>query len=214
MKSKFPKHVFLGFAFILTIALFWTTKSVVAENALQDLKQKTHSSSDKKETTADSKAEILEALHQRLKSAPDPDSAVKVAAAIEALWLQSGSDTVDLLMRRSSYALEKKNFGLALELLDAIVSIKPDYSEGWNRRASVYFVQQNYQKALIDLRKALALNEKNYKAIRGLALTLRETGYDAQALEVFKKLNEIHPHLPDVKKALTELTREIEGQDS
>ena len=78
----------------------------------------------------------LDFLFGALKAAPDADSAKQVEARIWALWTASGSDTANLLMTRAKTAIEASDLDLAIELLNSIVKIKPDYVEAWNRRAT------------------------------------------------------------------------------
>src|SRR5690606_15155429 len=114
-------------------------------------------------------------LYTHLSEAPDATMAAPISEAIEGLWLQSGSDTVGLLMGRSAKAINDQNNELALQFLDAVVELAPDFAEGWNRRAYVYFLQDNYEGAVGDLRRALALEPKHFKALEGLARILRDT---------------------------------------
>src|SRR4051794_40708954 len=76
----------------------------------------------------------LDFLFGALKAAPDAASAKQVENRIWALWLASGSDTANLLMTRAKTAIDSKDLDLAVELLDALVKVKPDYIEAWNRR--------------------------------------------------------------------------------
>ena len=57
---------------------------------------------------------------------------------------RSGSATADLLMSWASQAIEEKNYPLALDMLDQIVLVKPDFAEAWNKRATVYFLIDDY----------------------------------------------------------------------
>src|SRR4029077_19591520 len=98
----------------------------------------------------------LDFLFEALKAAPDADSAKLVESRIWALWLASGSDTTDLLMTRVKTAIDGKDTNLAIELLDAVVELRPDYVEGWNRRATLHFAHKNYGKSLSDIRQVLA----------------------------------------------------------
>src|SRR5947207_11767128 len=98
----------------------------------------------------------LEFLFEALKVAPDADAAKLVEGRIWALWLASGSDTTDLLMSRVKTAIDGKETSLAIELLDAVVALKPDYVEAWNRRATLYFANKQYGKSLADIRQVLA----------------------------------------------------------
>src|SRR6187402_2600563 len=86
----------------------------------------------------------LDFLFGALKAAPDQASAKHVEGRIWALWTQTSSDTTMLLMLRAKTAIEKKQPDVALKLLDKVVKLKPDYVEGWNRRATIYYLQNDY----------------------------------------------------------------------
>ncbi len=167
---------------------------------------------DKMPQTADEKAKVLNDLYAHLATANDEQSAKSIAETIERLWLQSGSETINLLMERSGAALAAKNTDLALRLLDYVVELAPDYAEGFNRRAYVYFSQNNLESAVGDLRRTLALEPNHFKALDGLGQIWREHGNKKGALRVIKQLLEIYPNWPGAKQAAEELTREVEGQ--
>jgi len=115
-------------------------------------------------------------------------------------------------MARSAKAIADQKNELALEFLDAVVELAPDYAEGWNRRAYVYFLQNNYESAVGDLRRALALEPNHFKALEGLARILRDTGQKKAALEAYKQILKINPYQEGAKEAVGELSVEVEGQ--
>jgi len=154
----------------------------------------------------------LSDLYALLATADDEESAKAIADAIERVWVHSGSATIDLLMERSIKAMNEKKVDLALKLLDSVVELAPDFTEGWNRRAYVYFVQNDIERALGDLRRTLALDPHHFKALDGLAQILREIGQKKAALEAFKELIDVHPYWSGAKQAIEELEREVEGQ--
>ncbi len=80
----------------------------------------------------------LDFLFGALKAAPDEASAKHVEARIWAVWMQTPSDTAALLMMRAKAAMDAQQMDVALKLLDAVVKLRPDYVEGWNRRATLY----------------------------------------------------------------------------
>lgn len=155
---------------------------------------------------------LLAELYTHLGQAHDATEAAPIAEAIEALWQQSGSDTIGVLMGRSAKALNDKKNDLALQFLDAVVELAPDYAEGWNRRAYAYFLQNNYEAAVGDLRRALALDPQHFKALDGLARILRETGQKKAALKAYKEILKINPYQEGAKEAADELSVEVEGQ--
>jgi len=154
----------------------------------------------------------LSDLYALLATADDEDIAKAVSEAIERIWLHSGSATIDLLMARSNKAISEKKLDLAQKLLDRVVELAPDYTEGWNRRAYVYFVRTDVERALGDLRRALALDPNHFKALDGLGQILRDIGHKKPALKAFKQLLDVHPYWSGAKQLVEELEREVDGQ--
>src|ERR1041384_3054120 len=116
----------------------------------------------------------LDFLFEALKAAPDADSAKLVEGRIWALWLVSGSDTADLLRSRVKTASDGKDNNLAIELLTAVIGLKPDYVEAWNKRATLYFANKDYGKSLADIRQVLAREPRHFGALSGLGIIMQE----------------------------------------
>lgn len=167
---------------------------------------------DRAPKTAEDKSRLLADLYAHLATAEDEAQAKKISERIERMWLVSGSDTVDLLMERSSKAIKQKKFEHAEKLLDFIIALAPDYPEGFNRRAYLNFTQNKYQSAVGDLRRVLALEPNHYKALEGLAQIWRETDNKRGALQVMRQILDINPFASGAKSAFDELKREVEGQ--
>ena len=92
------------------------------------------------------------------------------------------------------------------------MELAPDFTEAWNRRAYVHFVQNDIEHALGDLRRTLALDPHHFKALDGLGQILREIGQKKAALKAFKQLLDVHPYWSGAKQAVEELEREVDGQ--
>jgi tetratricopeptide (TPR) repeat protein len=155
----------------------------------------------------------LETLFDALKIAPDAESAKAIEDRIWAVWMVSGSDTCNLLMARSKAAADEKDYDLAIKLLDAVVAIKPDYTEAWNRRATIYFLRKDFGRALADIRQVLIREPRHFGALSGLGLILQEIGDDKHALEAYRKALAIDPHLENLSDAVKSLSEKVEGRD-
>ncbi len=154
----------------------------------------------------------LDFLFGALKAAPDQASAKHVEGRIWALWTQTSSDTTMLLMTRAKTAIEKKQTDVALQLLDKVVRLKPDYVEGWNRRATLYYLQNNYAKSLADIREVLMREPRHFGALAGLGMIMQEVGDEKRALDAFRKALEINPHLEKLPDMVKTLTEKVEGR--
>ena len=159
------------------------------------------------------RAPSLDTLFEALKIAPDADSAKAIETRIWAVWMISGSDTCNLLMGRAKAAADEKDYDLAIKLLDAVVEIKPGYVEGWNRRATVYYLMNDYGHALADIREVLAREPRHFGDLAGLGLILQEFGEDAHALEAYRRAPAINPHLEHVGDTVKTLREKVEGRD-
>jgi tetratricopeptide (TPR) repeat protein len=155
----------------------------------------------------------LDFLFDALKAAPDADSAKLVEGRIWALWLASGSDTTDLLMTRVKTATDEKDTALALQLLDAVISLRPDYVEAWNRRATIHFASKDYGKSLADIRQVLAREPRHFGALTGLGVIMQELNEEKLALEAFRRALAVNPHLQKVPDFVKSLTEKVEGRD-
>lgn len=154
----------------------------------------------------------LNDLYALLATAEDENTAKAIAEGIERVWLHSGSPTVDLLLGRAMKAVAEKKMDRALKLLDNVVEQAPDFTEGWSRRAYIYFQRNQVGQALGDLRRALALDPNHFKSLDGLAQVLREIGQKKAALQVFRHLYDVHPYWPGADRIIDELSREVDGQ--
>ena len=164
------------------------------------------------QSTPQARAKFLDELFGQLAKAPDPATAASIAEAIQRIWMFSDSDTTDLLMLRAQKAISEEKLDLALTMLDSVVELQPDFAEGWNRRAYVYFRMNDLERALGDIRRTLALEPKHFKALESMAVILRQTNSKKTALEALKKALELNPQAEEIKKAVEELSREFEGQ--
>jgi tetratricopeptide (TPR) repeat protein len=155
----------------------------------------------------------LDFLFGALKVAPDEDSAKHVEARIWALWNQTSSDTTALLMQRANAAMEAKQMDVALKLLDAVIKLRPDYVEGWNRRATRYYLQNDYTHSLEDIEQVLIREPRHFGALAGLGMIMQELGDDKRALDAFRKALDVNPHLDKVPELVKTLTEKVEGRD-
>ncbi len=207
MKLRFPA----AFAVIALGACLAAPASTPA--AAQDLGQWLSPPSDTPRAGRGETAYNLDTLFAGLKIAPDEASAKAIEDRIWALWLASGSDTCTLLMTRVKDATDDKNFDLAIKLLDAVIAIKPDYVEAWNRRATVYYLKQDYGHSLADLREVLAKEPRHFGALSGLGLILQDIGDDKHALEAYRRALAIDPHLENLTDVVKTLSEKVEGRN-
>lgn len=161
---------------------------------------------------ADPPAQRIEQLFGDLKRAGNEQAAARVSARIVREWLRSGSATVDLLMQWSQKAIDDNKNGVALDLLDQVVTLAPEFAEGWNRRATVHFSMNDYGKTMSDLERVLELEPRHFGALAGLATILSETQRTDAAIRAYERLLDVYPMMRDAQSELGRLADEASGQ--
>ncbi len=154
----------------------------------------------------------LDQLFAQLAVARTPDDAKEVEQAIWARWNRSGSISVDLLMSRGVRALADGEIDIALTFFDEVVDLAPGYAEGWNKRATVHFLKDDYAAALSDIETTLALEPRHFGAIGGLALVLEDLGDKEGARDAYRRALVVYPWLEGAADAENRLTVEIDGR--
>jgi len=150
--------------------------------------------------------ERLETLFTELAE-PGREDWNRVESEINRIWSRSGSPAMDMLLRRGSEAMEAEDHRAAIEHLTALTDHAPDFAEGWNARATAFYVSGEYALAIADIERVLALEPRHFGAISGLAIMLEEMGENALALGALRMVHEINPNRPTVNEAISRLER-------
>jgi len=157
---------------------------------------------------ADQKDARLPALFAQLKTAADPMAATEIEAKIWTIWLEANDPAIDKLMSEGSEAMGTQRFGTALEKFNAIIAQKPDFAEGWNKRATLYYLMGNYQQSLADIDHTLELEPRHIGALSGLGLVNIKMEREEAAADAFERVLNIDPQNGSAKSNL-DIVQEI-----
>ncbi len=155
----------------------------------------------------------LDELFERLAKAGAPQEARAISGQIERRWLRSGSDTADLLMTRAIEAMKVADHPLAIELLDRITVLRPNWAEAWNKRGMVFLMMGDATRARVDFFEAVKREPRHYGALFGLASVSMRNDDKKAAYAAYKRVEAIHPQFPSVKEMIERLRPEVEGRE-
>lgn len=159
-------------------------------------------------TDAEREADLL----RQLAEAGNPHAAMLIESELKGLWSRSGSAAVDLLWRRGRDALQAGAPDQAIEHFTAAIDWAPGFAEAYVARAGAYYLTNRAGPAIDDLRQALVLNPAHWEALGGFAVLLEEMGREADALEVWAQVHEMHPQNPEAKASVDRLRLLLEGR--
>jgi tetratricopeptide (TPR) repeat protein len=151
--------------------------------------------------------EALEALR-----GDDPELAATAEAILWSAWCRSGDVEADRVFRAGVEAMQQQKLAEAEELFSRIVELKPEFAEGWNKRATVRFMRRNFAGSIADCQQTLARNPNHFGAASGQGLCHISLQEFREAAVCFRRALEIHPHLDAVRHNLA--LAEAEGGGS
>jgi tetratricopeptide (TPR) repeat protein len=211
MNRRFSASVIAAAATLLLLALW--SPPVVAEAVNPEPPQPIEPPSTLPRAQTGDKTHNLDRLFEALKVAPDEESAKYVESRIWAIWLASNSDTANLLMSRAKTATDAKDLDLAVKLLNAVIDLRPDFTEAWNRRATIYYLKKDFGRSLADIHEVLAREPRHFGALSGLGIILQELGDERHALDAFRRALAVHPRLERIPDLVKKLTEKVDGRD-
>jgi tetratricopeptide (TPR) repeat protein len=138
-------------------------------------------------------------LFSRLQAAPGPAQASQLEAEIWSIWSEAGNPDIDKVYEIGTQALALGDLATALKIFDAIVAKAPRFAEGWNKRATIYFMMDRYEESLADIDRTLELEPHHFGALSGLGLVNIKLDRDEAALDAFERVLKVSPQSESAK---------------
>lgn len=137
-------------------------------------------------------------LHERLR---DESSFVRGFAerGLWLLWSRSGDAEIDRLMALGTEAMQSGRYGEAISLFGEIIQRNPGFAEGWNRRATVYYLAGHYDKSIADCHEVLKRNPRHFGALSGMGQIYFQLEDDENALRWYRRALEANPNMLGVE---------------
>ncbi|MEO1548922.1 MAG: tetratricopeptide repeat protein [Pseudomonadota bacterium] len=164
------------------------------------------------QTVDEDRAEELDTLFAQL-ALEDQLGWEQIEERIKRLWSKSGSASADYLLKRGRDALEAESYTEAVEHFTALTDHAPDFAEGWNGRATAFYLMEEYGLAVQDVLRTLMLNPRHFEALSGLGLMMERMERPDAALAAFVEARKLHPHHEIINDAIDRLERRV-GQSS
>jgi tetratricopeptide (TPR) repeat protein len=160
---------------------------------------------------ADQQDGRLDDLFARLQSTSSRAEAEVAQQQIWQIWIESDDGFANRLMQGGIEAMASRQHVLALEYFDRLVAHAPDFAEGWNKRATVYYLLGDYRASVLDIERTLELEPRHFGALSGLGLIYDAIDEPAAALRSFEAALALNPHLDGTRQRIEALRRQLRG---
>ncbi len=153
--------------------------------------------------------ETLDELFTVLQKSDDLVEILRAEATIWQLWTHHGNPDIDALMARGIAAMGHGDLEGALALFDQLVDAVPGFAEGWNKRATVYYLLGDDAASMADIRRTLALEPRHFGALSGMGLIFIRRGDLETAVDVYREVIDLHPRSPSAVRQLEFLESQL-----
>lgn len=151
---------------------------------------------------ADQSDDRLDGLFRELLQTDDPAMIQVIESRIWSIWFEHPNDDLERLMVIGTQHMNGRQFPEALLVFSQVIESFPDYAEGWNKRATLYFMVGNLDASIADIEQTLALEPRHFGALSGLGLVYLQQEQLVKARDAFRNLIEVHPNSPNAKRNL------------
>lgn len=144
----------------------------------------------------------------------DADILVRQGAeqALWQIWHRSGNRAVDALLQEGMAAMQRGAYPAAVDLFTRVIEIAPDFAEGYNKRATTYYLMQRYEESIADCERTIALNPYHFGALSGAGLCYLAQRHLAKALEFFERAVTVNPNMPQIQQYIEDIRRFLRDQ--
>lgn len=154
----------------------------------------------------------LDVLFERLKTTESEEEAAVLTSMVWAIWIESGDETVNAFMAIGIEAMSRRNLDEAVAAFTKVIEADSGFAEGWNKRATVYYLMGEYPASIRDVERTLALEPRHFGALSGLGLIYLALGDGWAALRAFEAALKVNPHLTSARFHVEELRKYLRGK--
>lgn len=146
-----------------------------------------------------------------LRTLTDPDEVVRALAehSVWQVWSRSGDAETDHLLQIGIEQMGRRDGPAAAQTFSAVIQRRPDFAEGWNKRATVYFLMGDYQKSLQDCDEVMKRNPSHFGALAGYGQIYLQLDQPERALQYFRRALRVNPNLRGVAEIIPQLERAL-----
>ena len=161
---------------------------------------------------ADQTNSELDELFFLLQGSRNPSEASVLTKKIWQNWYQSDDPDIVKLLDMGAASMRRGELDDAVGYFSEIIEINPNFSEGWNRRATAYYMMGEFKLSTLDIAATLNLEPRHFGALSGQGMIYTRLNNRDKALEYYERALAYNPHLQGVKRTVDLIKKSIEKE--
>lgn len=166
-------------------------------------------SSDERRQAAEALGDIGDAaaVPSLIDALKDENEAIQFLAerSLWAIWSRYGDPKIDALLQEGIHLMQSDRLDEAIAKFDEVIRGAPEFAEGYNRRATAYYLMGQYERSIADCEETLRRNPLHFGALSGLGYNYTQLGKPEKAVRYFEQALATNPNKPKVRSVLNEL---------
>jgi tetratricopeptide (TPR) repeat protein len=181
----------------------------VREQALADLGRADDAAARRGAVQRLAEAGLMADVPALVRALRDPDPLVRALAEAAAwsVWSRSGDAEIDRLFAIGVEQMGQRALDAAVDTFSQVIRRRPEFAEGWNKRATVYFLLGEYRHSLADCDEVMARNPYHWGALSGYGMIYMQLDEPARAIEYLERALAVNPNLEQVAQTIEALQR-------
>ncbi|MEM7375616.1 MAG: hypothetical protein AAF587_43895 [Bacteroidota bacterium] len=155
-------------------------------------------------------ASYLDQLFMKLADETRQEEIEQIQTEIWDLWMQSGEEEIDQLVEEGISNMNEQEFTQAIDIFSKVVELEPDFAEGWNKRATAYYLRGDFKTSLKDIVTTLKLEPRHFGALSGRASIYLAIGDIKRALRSLEQVLSLMPYEEDLQDQVEALRKKLE----
>lgn len=148
---------------------------------------------------------VLDTLFVKLRDATDPSAIRTLEAAIWEQWVMVPDMSQRALMMQGIAEMQQQQLKASIETFTRLITVAPDLSEAWNKRATAHWLMGNFPASLADICETVKREPRHFGAFSGLGMIRAERGENARAVAAFERARKWNPHIAGIDGEIARL---------
>ena len=164
---------------------------------------------------AEERESELNNLFKQLKNS-ETTKAIEIENKIWKIWSTHPSNDrrgyrLTELLAQGSLLMARKELNRAYEIFSQIILVDPNWSEAWNKRATVLYLLGRYQQSQKDIDEVLKRENRHFGALSGQGLVHTKLKNYEKAIKSYQAAQKIYPSINAAKIIIPQIEELIKN---
>ena len=142
---------------------------------------------------ADQNDHRLDQLFDLLLKADNDNKINEIILNIWEIWHETNDPKIEADFYRGMESVRTGDLLMSVAFFTRVIEKNPTFAEGWNKRATVYFMLGKIDKSMIDIIETLKLEPRHFGAMDGMASIFIQTQQFYKAIGIYDQILKIFP---------------------